>query len=221
MKIVPSILAERFDDFLLKLRQAEAFANFVQIDIMDGLFVETMSFPPEKINSVVTSLNYEVHLMVKDPLSYMSRITHPGLRKVIFHFEAEARHPDLIWRIRERGLVPGVAIKPETSLDEFAKMAEEVDTLLFLTVDPCCYGHPFKPEVLKKISEARKVFTGKVIAADGGVSIDNLNMFVDAGVDYVCVGSRIFQSGDPAGNYRRFRQKAEESENAGAESGVR
>ena len=210
MKVVPSILAERFDDFLLKLSQAESFADFVQIDIMDGLFVETVSFPLEKINPVVTSLNYEVHLMVKDPLSFMSRIAHPGLRKVIFHFEAENGHPDLIRRIRERGLAPGMAIKPETGLDEFRSIAEQVDTLLFLTVDPCCYGHPFKPEVLNKVAEARKLFPHKQIAVDGGVSLDNLKTFLDIGVDYACVGSRIFLNGDPAENYRRFLERLRE-----------
>ncbi len=211
MKVVPSILAEKFDDFLLKLRQAESFTDFVQIDIMDGAFVETMSFPLEKINPVVTSLKYEVHLMVNDPMSFISRIEHPGLKRVIFHFEAGG-NPGLIRKIRERGLAPGLAIKPETGLDDFRSIAEQVDTLLFLTVDPCCYGHPFKPEVLKKVSEARKAFADKIIAADGGVSLDNLEMFFNAGVDYVCVGSRIFLNGDPGENYRRFNEKLRELE---------
>lgn len=207
MKVVPSILAEKFDDFLVRLRQAESFTDFVQIDIMDGDFVETKSFPVERINSVGTSLNYEVHLMVRDPLSFLSGINAPGLRKVIFHFEAGNGHQDLVKKIRERGLLPGMAIKPETALSEFRNIAEEVDTLLFLTVDPCCYGSPFKPEVLPKLAEARKIFPDRTIAVDGGVSLDNLKTFFDMGVDYVCVGSRIFLRGDPAENYRRFTEK--------------
>jgi ribulose-phosphate 3-epimerase len=207
MKVVPSILAEKFDDFLVRLRQAESFTDFVQIDIMDGDFVETRSFPIERINSVGTSLNYEVHLMVKDPLSFLSKIDHPGLRKVIFHFEAETGRQDLVKRIKERGLAAGMAIKPETALSEFRNVAEQVDTLLFLTVDPCCYGSPFKSEVLPKLAEARRIFPDRTIAVDGGVSLDNLKTFIDLGVDYVCVGSRIFLRSDPAENYSLFMQK--------------
>ena len=212
MKIVPSILAEKFDDFTTRLREAKSFADYVQIDIMDGAFVETMSFPVEKINALNTRLAFEVHLMVNDPFSFMSRIMHPGLRKVIFHFEAVTDRAGLISKIRERDLVPGMAIKPETTLDQFRDAAVQVDTLLFLTVDPCCYGHPFKPEVLDKVAGARKVFPSKVIAVDGGVSLDNLRKFFDTGVDYVCVGSRIFLNGDPRENYRRFIEKVKEIE---------
>jgi ribulose-phosphate 3-epimerase len=207
MKIVPSILAEDFDDFTSCLREAESFADYVQIDIMDGAFVETRSFPVEKMNTVNTPLSFEVHLMVNNPLLFMSEITHPGLRKVIFHFEAVTDPRDLIGKIRERDLVPGMAIKPETKIEEFRGQAEEVDTLLFLTVDPCCYGSPFKPEVLDKVARARKAFPEKEISADGGVSVDNLKLFHDSGVDSVCVGSRIFLNGDPRENYRLFMQK--------------
>ena len=212
MKVVPAILAEKFDDFTARLREAESFADYVQIDIMDGAFVKTMSIPVEEINAVKTALAFEVHLMVNDPVSFMSRIAHPGLRKVIFHFEAVTDHVDLIEKIRERRHAPGMAINPETGLDQFRDAAEHADTLLFLTVDPCCYGSPLKPEVLDKISVTRKVFPKKVIAADGGVSTDNLKQFLDTGVDYVCVGSRIFLDGDPKENYWRFIEKVKEIE---------
>ena len=68
MKVVPAILAEKFDDFVKRLRQAESFTDYVQVDLMDGVFVGTRSFPPEKITAVQTSLSFEVHLMVADPV---------------------------------------------------------------------------------------------------------------------------------------------------------
>lgn len=207
MKIVPAILAEKFSDFTARLRAAESFADYVQIDIMDGQFVETRSFPVEAINSVTTSLPFEVHLMVDDPAAFTDRIAHPGLRKVIFHFEASADIASLTGRIRKRGLSPGLAFRPDTSFDSVRGAAALADTLLFLTVDPGFYGNSFRPEVLTKIGKTRTAFPDKVIAVDGGVALDNLDRFAAIGVDYACVGSRIFIKGDPAENYRLFLER--------------
>jgi ribulose-phosphate 3-epimerase len=213
MKIVPSVLAEKFDDFVKRVRQAESFTDYVQVDLMDGVFVETKSFPPQKITSVQTPLSFEVHLMAEDPLAFLNGMEHPGLKKVIFHCEIGADHLALARTIRERGLSPGVAIKPGTDLAQCRGVAEHVDTLLFLTVDPCCYGSTFKPEVLQKIAGARKLFPAKVISVDGGVSLDNLKDLFDAGVDYACVGSRIFLQNDPRESYRLFARRVQELEN--------
>jgi ribulose-phosphate 3-epimerase len=204
MKIVPAVLAENADDFLLRLKQAESFADYVQIDMMDGAFVPTNSFAPERINNLVTPLLFEIHLMVKHPSAYIAPLHNPGLKRVLFHFESDVKHLDFIRQMRERGIDPGLAVKPETEIEKFRSIAEQVRTILFLTVDPGSYGSPFRPEVLDKIREARTIFKDKILAADGGVSIDNLQLFLDAGVDYVCVGSRIFLHGSPAENYRHF-----------------
>ncbi|MEW6571588.1 MAG: ribulose-phosphate 3-epimerase [Nitrospirota bacterium] len=212
MKIVPAILTEKYDEFLYRLKQAESFTDYVQIDIMDGVFVPTQSFPPEKINSTMTSLSLEIHLMVKHPAAFMSRIDNPGLKKVIFHFESDVKHLDFIEQMKKRGFDVGLAIKPETEIESFKNLVEHVDTLMFLTVDPCCYGNPFRPEAMEKIKEARVMFINKTIAADGGVSPDNLESFYDIGVDYVCVGSRIFLDDDPEENYKIFQKKLAELE---------
>jgi ribulose-phosphate 3-epimerase len=210
MKVVPAILAETFNDFLVKIRQAERFTNYVQIDVMDGRFVPTKSFSPEKINSLRTSLSFEIHLMVTDPSAFMAQIDSNRLEKVLYHFESEVNHLEFISQMEEKRIKTGLAVKPETQMSAFREIAPHVETLMFLTVDPCCYGHPFKREVLKKIGEARKTFPEKKISVDGGVSLDKLKTFVDLGVDYVCVGSRIFLEGNPEGNYRRFIQRVRE-----------
>ena len=104
MKIVPALLAENADDFILRLKQAESFADYIQIDMMDGIFVPTNSFPPERINNVVTSLSFEIHLMVKHPSAFTAPIHNPGLKKVLFHFESDVKHLDFIRQMRERGI---------------------------------------------------------------------------------------------------------------------
>jgi len=210
MEIVPAILAENFDDCVKMLRQAESFTNYVQIDVMDGMFVPSKSFSLENINRVDTSIFFEVHLMVKDPLSLMAHIHHPQLKKVIFHVESDGNPLDFIKQMKERELMAGMAINPGTPIDRFKKVSEHLDTLLFLTVDPGAYGSPFKHEVLGKIEEVKKIFPNKVISVDGGISLDNLKLFVDLAVDYVCVGSRIFLKGDPKENYLKFVNKVKE-----------
>jgi ribulose-phosphate 3-epimerase len=217
VKIVPAILAENYDDFLLRLKQAESFADYVQIDFMDGFFVPFNSFPADKINSISTPLSFEIHLMVKHPSAFMSRINNPRLKKVIFHFESEVKHLDFINRIKENGIGAGMAINPETKISEFRDIARHVDTLLFLMVDPGQYGNPFKPEVLKKVAEAQQIFSDKIISVDGGISIDNLSLFFELGVDYVCVGSRIFLDGNPEENYKLFKKRLAELEIKGSD----
>jgi ribulose-phosphate 3-epimerase len=210
VKIVPAILSEGFEDFLFKLHQAESFARCVQVDIMDGEFVPTRSFPPEMLNTVNSTIFFEIHLMVKDPSSVMDRVENKSIKKVLFHFESDVDHMGFIGRLRQRGLRAGLAVKPETGLAEIKDVAVHADTLMFLTVDPCCYGNPLRPEVLGKVAEARRLFPGKTISVDGGVSLDNLRSFMEIGVDYVCVGSRIFLNGSPEENYRLFLEKVDE-----------
>jgi ribulose-phosphate 3-epimerase len=211
MEIIPAILAEKFEDCLKMLKQAESFTHYVQIDVMDGVFVPSRSFPVEELNHIHTRLSFEIHLMVKDPLSLMTRISNPQLKKVLFHFESDIDHFDFIKRMKERGMATGLAIKPETPIVKLGALSEQVDTLLFLTVNPGYYGGSFLPQVLKKIEEARSLFPDRIISADGGISLDNLEVLLNIGVDYGCIGSRIFR-GDPEKNYQRLSHRLLELE---------
>ena len=204
MKIVPSILSDTYDDFLFRLAQAATFTDYVQIDIMDGKFVGTKSFPADMISSAKSTLGFEVHLMTRSPAVVAAGIRHPGLKKVIYHFEAVENRGEVVQLVKNRGLEVGLAVNPGTTLEAIRDAAEGAETLLFLTVEPGRYGSPFRAEVIDKVREARKVFGRKTIGVDGGVSLDNLDVFIDIGVDYACVGSRIFFHGRPEENYRAF-----------------
>jgi ribulose-phosphate 3-epimerase len=212
MKIIPALLTEEWDTFAARLRQAESFADYVQIDMMDGLFVPTSSFDPGRLNGVETGLKFEVHLMVNDPMAFVRMIESAGVKRMVFHIEAATDPGDTARRIRERGMEAGIAVRPGTSVEEVAEIVAEFSHVLFLTVDPGRYGSPFKPEVLKKVSAARKIFAGRTIGVDGGVSLENLADIHRAGADSAVVGSRIFLEGDPAGNYRRFVEAADDIE---------
>lgn len=210
MKVIPAILAERENDFFYLIRQAEAFTDYVQIDIMDGFFVPSRSFPVSALNRLNTSLDLEIHLMVKHPSAFMIQVEHRHVRKVIYHVESSVEHLDFIGQMKKRGIATGLAVKPGTPAQDYQGLIRDVDSLLFMTVDPGYYGSPFKPAVLDTIKMTRTHFPDIVIGVDGGVSLDNLHLFIDAGVDYVCVGSRIFQDGDPPENYKRFLRKIED-----------
>jgi len=215
MKVVPSVLAEDFDDFVRTMRLAESFTDYVQIDVMDGFFVNTRSFDPGLIDTLVTPLSFEIHMMVEDPAGLAEKIHNRGLSRIIFHFESVTDHAGLADKIRGRGLSPGLAVRPETTLDMVRSTAEHFDTLLFLTVYPGRYGGAFLPETMTKVSGARRAFPEKTIGVDGGVSTDNIGTFYDAGVDYVCVGSRIFMGGRPKDNYARFTNRLNELQHPG------
>ncbi len=210
MKIVPSILAENREDFLLRIGQAESFTDYVQIDLMDGLFVPTKSFPPGEINALETTLSFELHLMYKDPVSLMERIDNRRLKKVIYHIESGADHLSFISGMKRRGFEVGLAVKPETGIEKFKDVVEHIDTLLFMTVDPGRYGNNFRREVIGKAAESRRLFPAVSISVDGGISLDNLHFLIDAGVDYACVGSRIFLEGIPEKNYGLFLNRLHE-----------
>lgn len=114
--------------------------------------------------------------------------------------------------MEERGILIGMALNPGTQIEQFREAAEPMETLLFLTVYPGAYGSPFRPEVLEKIEETRRLSPRKRIAVNGGVSLDNLKQFMEIGVDSVCVGSRIFLKGTPEDNYRQFVNQIKEME---------
>lgn len=212
MKIVPAILTESIDECVNLMCLAQSFTDYIQIDIMDGLFVPTRSFPPEALNGISTSLSFELHLMVKDPLSAVKRLESKNIKKIIFHAETMNNYLPIISEIRGMGISPGIAVKPETELSRFIGATFLLDTILFLTVDPCCYGNLFRPEVLEKVARARKLFPATEIGVDGAVSLDNLGSLVNIGVDYACVGSRIFRSESPRASYLQFVQKLKEIE---------
>ena len=204
MKIVPAILTDKPEDLKLMLAQAEAFTDFVQIDFMDGSFVPSQSIAPEDLAGIKMSIDWESHLMVKDPIDYLSSLNKNGLKRIIFHWKASARPESVVSAIRDLGLQVGLAINPETPVSQFEGLVNKIDSVLFLSVHPGFYGSPFIAEVLEKIREFRSHFPSTVIGIDGGISLENIQRVKSSGVDYACVGSRIFRHNDPRKSYEEF-----------------
>jgi ribulose-phosphate 3-epimerase len=208
MRIVPAILTDNQKDLKRMLAQVETFTDFVQIDFMDGEFVPSKSIAPEELVDIEMTIRWEAHLMVKDPLAYLSSLSREKLARAIFHWEAVSHHESVVSAIRDLGLSVGLAINPETALSEFEDLVPRIDSVLFLSVHPGFYGSPFVEEVLEKIREFRSRFPSAVIGIDGGVALDNVQGLKSLRMDYACVGSRIFRHDDPRKSYEEFIKAA-------------
>ena len=208
MRIVPAILTDNQQDLKRMLAQVETFTDFVQIDFMDGEFVPSKSLAPEELADIEITIRWEAHLMVKNPLGYLSSLSRERLERAIFHWEAVSHHESVVSAIRDLGLSVGLAINPETALSEFEDLVPRIDSVLFLSVHPGFYGSPFVEEVLEKIREFRSRFPSAVIGIDGGVALDNVQGLKALRMDYACVGSRIFRHDDPRKSYEEFIKAA-------------
>jgi ribulose-phosphate 3-epimerase len=209
-RVIPSILTDDKVALEKMIRQAEQFTDFVQIDIMDGTFVPSKSINSSELKKLGTKLEWEVHLMVEDPLNHLRDFQQAGAKKVIFHVEAAPSTGQMITKAKRLGLMVGLASNPDTSITTILPHINHVDSILFLTVDPGYYGSPFRAEVMDKVAELRKIEADIEIGVDGGIKENNIAEVAIAGVDTINVGSAIFLQPDPGESYRRLVALAEE-----------
>ncbi|MHB8105512.1 MAG: ribulose-phosphate 3-epimerase [Dehalococcoidales bacterium] len=202
IRIVPAILANDALTLNKLVRQAETFADFVQIDIMDGEFVPSCSISFQDIAALKPKFKWETHLMVHKPENYLEGFKQAGAQKIVFHFEAKTEHEKTISLIRKLGMRVGLAVNPKTTIKDFLPLVKQVDSVLFLSVEPGFYGAEFIPAVLNKIVTFRETFPEMEIGIDGGIKENNIIEIARTGVNAICVGSAIFNRPSPAAAYR-------------------
>ncbi|MFH1207838.1 MAG: ribulose-phosphate 3-epimerase [Patescibacteria group bacterium] len=198
--IVPTILTDDIDDLNRKLQDLSGLVEWVQVDLMDGVFVETMSIKPEELEKIKTDLRLEVHLMVQDPHAWMPFLPKHKFERIIIHYEAMPEPEGFIEELKEAGYQIGLALNPETPIEAIEPFIDLVDLVLFLAVKPGRQGQPFHPEVAVKAEAMRDMDTRTLIGVDGGISTETIGPLVSAGVDWFCVGSALFKSGNLAEN---------------------
>lgn len=176
----------------------DAGADALHLDIMDGHFVSPISFGNLFVQAVrtVTTLPLDVHLMVANPSTHFGWLSQTGVRLVTIHAEVFACPNDGIEAcrcVRRMGMQAGIAVRPTTSLAEVEGYVGEVDHVLIMTVEPGASGQKFLPHVVFKISAARAMFANLVtIGVDGGITGETGAACVQAGADYLVVGSALF-----------------------------
>ena len=190
--ITPSILAADFG----KLQQevdSVATADWLQVDVMDGHFVENLSYGAPVLKSLKTKLPLDVHLMVANPAERIDEFVEAGAAHITFHAEAVPERADqerLVALIRKKGCTAGIAINPETPLDAIQTM--DVDLILCMTVHPGKGGQTFIENVLPKIQDLRHQHPDVMIQVDGGVNAVSAPQCIRAGANNLVAGSAIF-----------------------------
>jgi ribulose-phosphate 3-epimerase len=202
--IVPALLSDSREELAQMLVTCESFAPCVQIDVMDGEFVPSTSIGPADLFGLSFKGKSEAHVMAKDPLFWIERFAEFGSFRFIFHFEIDADHSRIIQIIKKQGMEAGLAVNPSTAIEEFESLLDQVDSVLFMSVNPGFYGATFLSEVLAKVSDFKRRYPAKIAGIDGCIKLDNLADVAATGVDYICVGSAVLKAESPAKAYTQM-----------------
>ncbi|MBR0113105.1 MAG: ribulose-phosphate 3-epimerase [Clostridia bacterium] len=216
IKISPSVLASDFSRLGDEAKKAEnGGADMLHLDVMDGHFVPNISFGAPVIASIrdKTSLFFDVHLMISDPLKYAGDFAKAGADMIVFHIESDSDTDETLDRIHALGCKAGIAIKPATPAEEVIPYIRKADMILVMTVEPGFGGQSFMPETMPKVSLIRQVAAalGKDldIQVDGGINYETVVTAAAAGANVFVAGSAVFRSPDPAAAIGTLKRNAE------------
>lgn len=211
--LAPSILSADFANLGRDIEITDkAGADVIHIDVMDGLFVPSISFGMPVIKSIrkTTDKTFDVHLMIEEPIRYIKEFAECGADYITVHYEACKDIHATIDKIKEYGLKAGVSIKPNTKVEVLKPVLNDVDMVLIMSVEPGFGGQKLIPHTVDKVRELRKIVDDNnlnvIIEIDGGINLDNVESIVNAGADWIVAGSAVFKD-DIAANTRAFTEK--------------
>jgi ribulose-phosphate 3-epimerase len=199
--IAPSILSADFTNLSQQIRLTEmGGADWIHCDVMDGHFVPNITIGPVIVKAArkITKLPVDVHLMIENPDKYLEAFADAGADYISVHVEEVVHLNRTIERIKELGCKAGAVINPATPVNSVLDIAESIDLLLIMTVNPGFGGQKFIPNSIRRIEEAvklrEKLKVGFLIEIDGGVNKETIIAAKKAGVDVFVAGSAIFDS---------------------------
>ncbi|HZR04737.1 MAG TPA: ribulose-phosphate 3-epimerase [Candidatus Udaeobacter sp.] len=208
--IAPSILAADFSRLGDEIQRVQAAgADWIHCDIMDGHFVDNISFGPEIVGRVrgLTNLPLDVHLMIEHADHYVPRFIKAGANSITVHVEPEAKHSvaKTLQQIRDGGCRAGVTLNPETSFDLVESFLDKIDMLLVMTVHPGFGGQAFRGEQMQKVKRARSLSNRIDIEVDGGINTETARVSIENGANVLVAGTSIFHAKDYAEAIRELR----------------
>ena len=212
MILAPSILAADFKELGKEIQTIEENgAQYLHFDVMDGMFVPSISFGMPVLASIKghTQQVMDVHLMVTEPIRYVEDFAKAGADILTVHVEACENLVETVDKIHACGMKAGVSIKPNTPVSALEPVLDKTEMFLIMSVEPGFGGQAFIPESLDKIREVRAMLNEKNletdIQADGGIYVENVREVLDAGANVIVAGSAVFR-GDAGENTAKFME---------------
>lgn len=204
IKVSPSMLACDFTKFGAEIEKiTTAGAEYVHLDVMDGVFVPNISFGLPLIEAArrVTDAVLDVHLMIIEPEKYIEQFAKAGADIIVFHYEATNNHQEVIDKIHSLGKKAGMSIKPGTPVFVLEPFMNSLELVLVMSVEPGFGGQKLIPETLDKVSQVKEMRqilgTECEIEIDGGITVENAHLAKEAGVDVIVAGSAVFKAESP------------------------
>lgn len=213
MKVSPSLLAANFANLTPDIEMLNGSnADYLHLDVMDGVFVPNISFGFPVIESVskICKKPLDVHLMIVEPQKWIKKVKDVGAEIMNVHWEACLHLERTVNEIHDAGMKAGVTLNPATPVAFLTDIIKELDLVLIMSVNPGFGGQSFISNTIKKVKELRKMIdeTGSkaMIEVDGGVNEETGKMLAEAGADILVAGSYVFKAQNPKGRIDILKQ---------------
>ena len=211
IKLAPSLLAADFSRLGEEIKNVhENGAQYLHLDVMDGMFVPNISLGPGMIASLrkVSNIVFDVHLMIMDPIRYIDAFAKAGADIITFHYEACQNHREVIEKIHSYGIRAGMSVKPNTDAALMVPFLDTLDLALVMTVQPGFGGQKFMPEAMPNLETLNAAIqkSGRAIdlEVDGGINLQNASIVKERGANVLVAGSSVFGAADIAQTVRDF-----------------